>query len=225
MAEAAARRRAARAARRVRPRPARARTPGRHRPDRDVLPRGRRRWGCADRDSLYWAGRVDARREPRRHRDLRRGVRRVVPLARAVGTGADDRADHFRPRTGRRRRAAGRARGHGRQTAGSWRVAADDDEPEPGDESSIRIVASAVEVLRVEVVRGADRGGTPSRRGDDPTTSPSACPSSGRAGRVRRRRGRDVRHPSNAPPVAPDPGRAVRTLRTGRGVRGRDRSC
>src|SRR5206468_2964028 len=34
------------------------------------------------------------------------------------------------------------------RTAGSWRTAADDEEPEPADESSIRIVASAVEVLR-----------------------------------------------------------------------------
>jgi hypothetical protein len=34
------------------------------------------------------------------------------------------------------------------QTAASWRNAADDEEPEPGDEASLRIVASAVEVLR-----------------------------------------------------------------------------
>ena len=34
------------------------------------------------------------------------------------------------------------------QTAASWRGAGEDEEPEPGDEASIRIVASAVEVLR-----------------------------------------------------------------------------
>ncbi len=35
-------------------------------------------------------------------------------------------------------------------TAGSWRSAHEEDEPEPGDESSIRIVASGVEVLRAK---------------------------------------------------------------------------
>jgi uncharacterized protein len=34
------------------------------------------------------------------------------------------------------------------QTAASWRSAGEDEEPEPGDEASLRIVASAVEVLR-----------------------------------------------------------------------------
>jgi uncharacterized protein with von Willebrand factor type A (vWA) domain len=36
------------------------------------------------------------------------------------------------------------------QAAASWRNAGEDEEPEPGDESSIRIVASAVEVLRTK---------------------------------------------------------------------------
>ena len=71
----------ARAARRVRTRPARAWSAGRHRPDPHVLPRGRR--PRPDRSRVAVLGRPgDARREPRRHRDLRRGVRRVVPLAR-----------------------------------------------------------------------------------------------------------------------------------------------
>src|SRR5881392_3898077 len=35
-------------------------------------------------------------------------------------------------------------------TAGSWRSAHEEEEPEPGDESSIRIVASGVEVLRAK---------------------------------------------------------------------------
>ncbi|HTG47521.1 MAG TPA: VWA domain-containing protein [Actinomycetota bacterium] len=36
------------------------------------------------------------------------------------------------------------------QTAASWRNAGEDEEPEPGDEAAIRIVASAVEVLRAK---------------------------------------------------------------------------
>jgi uncharacterized protein len=103
--------------------------------------------GLGDRDSLYWAGRVsliasradlDTYDEAFEAWYRSRGEREppstaleppVVP--RSIDWSGD--ADDLTVEVAR--------------TAGSWR-AAEDEEPEPGEESSIRIVASAVEVLR-----------------------------------------------------------------------------
>jgi len=106
--------------------------------------------GLADRDSLYWAGRVsliasradlDAYDEAFEewYRTLgplpQRSIDLTLPEIPQGPLSAGDDGDLVAE--------AGR-------TAGSWRAAADDDEPEPGEESSIRIVASAVEVLRAK---------------------------------------------------------------------------
>jgi uncharacterized protein with von Willebrand factor type A (vWA) domain len=103
----------------------------------------------ADRDSLYWAGRVSliaSRADLETYDDAfddwyrTLGARRdMSPIehdlpAERRGVAFGDDADDLTVEVGR--------------TAGSWRAAADDEEPEPGEESSIRIVASAVEVLR-----------------------------------------------------------------------------
>src|SRR4029077_931960 len=66
---------------------------------------------------------------------------------------------------------------------------------------------------------GPDRGGTASRRGDDrrphrPRARRADAPDASGDEGVR------VRHPSNAPPFAPDPGRALRTLLPGTPVAG-----
>jgi uncharacterized protein len=105
--------------------------------------------GLTDRLSLYWAGRVSmiGRREDLAAYDLAfedwyRSLRAEPELAdldlpsftrRGVEWG--DEPDDLEVRVGR--------------TAAAWRGLGDDDEPPaPGDEAAIRIVASAVEVLR-----------------------------------------------------------------------------
>jgi uncharacterized protein with von Willebrand factor type A (vWA) domain len=104
--------------------------------------------GLADRDSLYWAGRVSliaSRADLDTYDEAFDAWYRSlgdpppisvaleppsVPMSSAWGTDPDALSVDV-----------------GR-TAVSWRAAADDEELEPGEESSIRIVASAVEVLR-----------------------------------------------------------------------------
>jgi uncharacterized protein len=104
--------------------------------------------GLGDRDSLYWAGRVSliaSRADLATYDDAFEawygslGDRAPISIALdlpaeprdvdGIGLGDDPTIQ------------AGRI-------AGSWRPAADDEEPEPGEGSSIRIVASAAEVLR-----------------------------------------------------------------------------
>jgi uncharacterized protein with von Willebrand factor type A (vWA) domain len=104
--------------------------------------------GLGDRDSVYWAGRVSliaSRADLATYDDafeawyVSLGDRAPISIALElpaeprdldrIGLGDDPTAEVGR-------------------TAGSWRPAADDDDTEPGEGSSIRIVASAVEVLR-----------------------------------------------------------------------------
>jgi hypothetical protein len=103
--------------------------------------------GIAERDDLYWAGRVSlvASRADLDGYDLAfddwyrslgdrppRSVELPVPSVPEPPEFGDD----------------GDLVAEAGVTAGSWRAAADDEDPEPGEESAIRIVASTVEVLR-----------------------------------------------------------------------------
>jgi uncharacterized protein with von Willebrand factor type A (vWA) domain len=106
--------------------------------------------GLTDRLSLYWAGRVSmvGRREDIAAYDLAfedwyRSLRSTeelkieldLPSLAQPGIGRDDRPDD--PEV------------HARRTAAEWHGLTEEDElPELGDEAAIRIVASAVEVLR-----------------------------------------------------------------------------
>jgi len=105
--------------------------------------------GLADRDSLYWAGRVSlvaSRADLDAYdgafeawyrslgADARIGVGFADPLPEPRIPAPPDEPDDLTTGTG--------------LTAGSWRSAAEDDEPDPDEESALRIVASAVEVLR-----------------------------------------------------------------------------
>ena len=105
--------------------------------------------GLVDRASLYWAGRVSlvAGRADLDTYDAAFDAwyRSLAPSASALMLeltlptehgDAGDEPDGLQVEVAR--------------TAGSWRSAAEDEEPEPGEESSIRIVASAVEVLRAK---------------------------------------------------------------------------
>ncbi len=108
--------------------------------------------GLADRDSLYWAGRVSLVARPsdldpfdRAFDDWYRSLRMHEPdlsieldLPMEVGRELD-----------RVELPAGLDVEVG-ATAASWRRADADDEPAPGDESALRLVASAVEVLRTK---------------------------------------------------------------------------
>jgi uncharacterized protein with von Willebrand factor type A (vWA) domain len=106
--------------------------------------------GVTDRDSLYWAGRVSlvAKRDDLEvydgafdawFRSLRPEaepaleLELTLPIDMDVDLAALDAADV---------QVVG--------TASSWRAADDDDEPQLGDESAIRLVASAVEVLKAK---------------------------------------------------------------------------
>ena len=106
--------------------------------------------GVTDRDSLYWAGRVSlvAKRDDLQvydgafdawFRSLRPEaepaleLELTLPVDMDVDLAAPDATDA---------QVVG--------TASSWRAADDDDEPEPGDEAAIRLVASAVEVLKAK---------------------------------------------------------------------------
>jgi uncharacterized protein with von Willebrand factor type A (vWA) domain len=106
--------------------------------------------GLTDRLSLYWAGRVSmiGRKEDLPAYDLAfedwyRSLRSTedleieldLPSLARQGIDRGDQPDDPELRTG--------------QTAAEWHALSEEDEvPEPGDESAIRIVASAVEVLR-----------------------------------------------------------------------------
>lgn len=106
--------------------------------------------GLADRDSLYWAGRASmiARHDDLEayddafdewYRSLRStdDLRVELNLPAAQPEDASDRGDQpddLEVRVG--------------QTAAEWHGAGDDDEVDPDEESSIRIVASGAEVLR-----------------------------------------------------------------------------
>ena len=106
--------------------------------------------GVTDRDSLYWAGRVSlvARRDDLQvydgafeawFRSLRPAAEPALELELSLPVDMDvDLA------------ALDAADAQVLGTASSWRAADDDDEPEPGDESTIRLVASAVEVLKAK---------------------------------------------------------------------------
>ena len=126
------------------------------------------RWprsGSTDRDSLYWAGRTSlvARRDDleaydEAFDDWYRSLRVDRRAARSSCTlpAASPRATTF-DWGERARRPRGHASG---PTAAEWHGSAEDDEEATdGEESSIRIVASGAEVLRIEVVRRAHRGG------------------------------------------------------------------
>src|SRR5262245_36929410 len=104
--------------------------------------------GLADRDSLYWAGRVSLIAS---RADLDTYEEAFEEWYRSLGPLPPRSIDLALPEIPRDALSAGDDGdliAEAGLTAGSWRVAADDDEPEPGEESSIRIVASAVEVLR-----------------------------------------------------------------------------
>lgn len=106
--------------------------------------------GLTDRLSLYWAGRVSmiGRREElatydavfedwyrslRSTEDLK--IELDLPTLAQRGVGVDDPAADLEVRAGR--------------TAAEWHGVSEEDEPPlPGDEAALRIVASAVEVLR-----------------------------------------------------------------------------
>ena len=109
--------------------------------------------GLTDRDSLYWAGRASmiARRDDLEayddafgewYRSLRStdDLRIELNLPTAQPEVADDEVD-WGPQPDDLEVRVG-------QTAAQWRGAGDDDEVDPDEESSIRIVASGAEVLR-----------------------------------------------------------------------------
>jgi uncharacterized protein with von Willebrand factor type A (vWA) domain len=104
--------------------------------------------GLADRDSLYWAGRVSLVAS---RADLETYDAAFESWYRALGHEprvAVDVSDALpEPRIPDWDHADDTTTGTG-FTAGSWRAAGEDEEPEEGEESAIRIVASAVEVLR-----------------------------------------------------------------------------
>jgi uncharacterized protein len=103
--------------------------------------------GLGDRDSLYWAGRVSlvaSRADLETYDDAfeswYRSLGDPAPMSIALDLPAEPRSFAWDEEPNDLAVTAG-------PTAGSWRSAGDE-EPEPGDEASIRIVASAVEVLR-----------------------------------------------------------------------------
>ena len=105
--------------------------------------------GLVDRASLYWAGRVSLVAS---RADLDTYDAAFDAWYRSLAPSASDLMLELTLPT--EHRDAGDVPGGLRvevaRTAGSWRSAAGNEEPEPGEESSIRIVASAVEVLRAK---------------------------------------------------------------------------
>jgi uncharacterized protein len=106
--------------------------------------------GLTDRDSLYWAGRVSlvaARADLDTYDDAfdawYRSLRTDPSLALALDLPAEIPDGDVGEWPDDLEVAGGGA-------AAQWRGAAGEGEPEPGDESSIRIVASGVEVLRTK---------------------------------------------------------------------------
>ena len=218
------RRRAARAARRVRPGPARAGPSRRDRSDPDVRAGGRR--DRADRPRVALLGRPhhDDRAQGGLRR-LRRGVRRLVRRADHAGGVARraQPAEAGRQAAGRLGRAARRPRGHARRCRGAVafgrrrraRGRRRDVDPDRGERRG---------GPAREVVPRSDGGGAGARLGHDQA-----------AGRDRPRRadapdeagvqGLDVRHPAHAQAVAPHAGRAVRSSAGARGSRAPVRWC
>ena len=107
--------------------------------------------GVADRDALYWAGRLSlvARREDLdAYDDAFEGWFRALrgrgelAIELEFPTPVELEADLAALADATDARIAG--------TAASWRAAADDDETEPGETSTIRLVASAIEVLKAK---------------------------------------------------------------------------
>ena len=107
--------------------------------------------GVTDRDALYWAGRVSlvGRREDLEAYDAAfegwfRALRAEGELAieLELPTPVDVEVDLAALADAADVRVAG--------TAASWRSADDDEEPESGDASSLRLVASAIEVLKAK---------------------------------------------------------------------------
>jgi uncharacterized protein with von Willebrand factor type A (vWA) domain len=104
--------------------------------------------GLVDRDSLYWAGRVSmiGRRE-----DLEAYDEAFDAWYRSLGVGEPELTIELQlPPPGEQPQEGSQ---DGLEvtaglTAASWRGADEDEEPEPGDEAALRIVASAAEVLR-----------------------------------------------------------------------------
>jgi uncharacterized protein len=104
--------------------------------------------GLTDRMSLYWAGRVSL---VARHDDIETYDAAFEDWYRSLGAGEGGvriALDLPTSRDGRRVEAPDDLEIVVGSTAASWRGADDDEEPEPGDEASLRIVASAAEVLR-----------------------------------------------------------------------------
>ena len=102
--------------------------------------------GLGDRDSLYWAGRVSLIAS---RADVEAFDEAFDAWYRTLGELPGRSVDLELPEVPQRAPSLDTDLvTEPRLTAGSWRSAADADEPEPSDETSIRIVASAVEVLR-----------------------------------------------------------------------------
>ena len=102
--------------------------------------------GLGDRDSLYWAGRVSLIAS---RADVEAYDEAFDAWYRTLGELPGRSVDLELPEVPQRAPSLDTDLvTEPRLTAGSWRSAADADEPEPSDETSIRIVASAVEVLR-----------------------------------------------------------------------------
>ncbi|MDH4111564.1 MAG: VWA domain-containing protein [Actinomycetota bacterium] len=107
--------------------------------------------GLTDRDSLYWAGRTTM---IARHDDLGPYEEAFDDWYRSLRTTDDLQVELNLPTAepeGAQAEPGGLPQDLEAQVAGpasEWRAASEDDEVEPGDESSIRIVASAAEVLR-----------------------------------------------------------------------------
>jgi uncharacterized protein with von Willebrand factor type A (vWA) domain len=108
--------------------------------------------GLADHDSLYWAGRVTmvARRDDLEaydevfddwYRSLGPDPEPELSIELNLPTPPEER-DGEAP--------AGELEAAMTSTAASWSGAGDDEEPEEGEEASLRLVASAVEVLRAK---------------------------------------------------------------------------
>jgi uncharacterized protein with von Willebrand factor type A (vWA) domain len=107
--------------------------------------------GLADRDALYWAGRVTmvARRE-----DLDAYDEVFDDWYRALGPDAEPELtvelNLPTPPEDAEEELAEELAQTMTTTAASWSGAGDDEEPEAGEEASLRLVASAVEVLRAK---------------------------------------------------------------------------
>jgi uncharacterized protein with von Willebrand factor type A (vWA) domain len=105
--------------------------------------------GIAGRDDLYWAGRVSLIAS---RADLDEYDEAFDAWYRSLGDRPPRSVDLPAPTVPEPSEFGddGDLVAEAGLTAGSWRAVADDEEAEPGEESAIRIVASAVEVLRAK---------------------------------------------------------------------------